>query len=54
MERIRYNEYLGPEFSAVVDYKVRDTFSFHLRCELNMLWAHITDWTHELKGDQIL
>lgn len=30
MEKNRYNDYLGPEFSAVVDYKVRDTFSFHL------------------------
>ena len=37
MEKNRYNKYLDPEFSAVMDYNVQDTVHFHLHCELNML-----------------
>lgn len=37
LEKNGHNEYLDPEFSAVMGYKVQDTLPFHLHCELNML-----------------
>ena len=53
MEKNRYNVYLDPEFSAVMDYKAQDTLPFPT------LWVKYAMKQHhrlnsQAQGDQIL